>query len=376
MSLDKYILYDPLKSNKLSSLPDKEGCYLILLRPNHTFIENEKIPIVPIFTSIDYSNEILNVVFIGIAQNMREELTNHLFGKTGSYSLFGKLIGCLMGYTLRIDETSSATEGSGGFSIRAEKSIKKWIKENLLFLYNVDKEQQYTEQDMIEAYNPPLNVINNHNKINSQYRNKLLRLSNKTKSKAKSSQRNNAYNTSSVDIHKLLLSQEKIAQKQLTDGQVAFCPQCGIKIQVLDVMKNEKELVCPICGLRFMNPLYITTENGGLKNWFFDKNGITTTKGGIFIAAVICILIFMFSNVDTSVDTNSESYKRGAIRYYLKREYLKDPDSYKPIDWEFTQSGDKYYVRHKYRAKNSFGGYVVEEKTFVFDTDGNMTVLN
>ena len=372
MPLDKYILYDPLKSNRLSNLPDKEGCYLILLRPNHTFIENEKIPIVPIFTSIDYSNEILNVVFIGITQNIREEFTNHLLGKTGSYSLFGKLIGCLLGYTLRLDKTSSTMEENARFSIRAERSIKKWIKENLLFLYNVDKEQQYTEQDMIQAYNPPLNVLNNPNKINSQYRKKLLMLSNKSITKTKSSKRNRTNNLPSlVDSN-----QEEITIKQLKDEQVVFCPQCGVRIQVLDILKKEKELVCPICGLRFFNPLYDNIGNEGLRNWFFDKNGITTTKGGIFIAAVICILIFIFSNVDTSIDPNSESYKRGAVWHYLKREYLEDPDSYEPIDWEFTQSGDKSYVRHKYRAKNSFGGYVVEEQTFVFDADGNMTILN
>jgi len=32
----------------------------------------------------------------------------------------------------------------------------------------------------------------------------------------------------------------------------------------------------------------------------------------------------------------------------------------------------KYWVRHKYRAKNSFGGYVIENKIFYLDEQGNV----
>jgi hypothetical protein len=30
-------------------------------------------------------------------------------------------------------------------------------------------------------------------------------------------------------------------------------------------------------------------------------------------------------------------------------------------------------VRHKYRAKNGFGGYMVEERIFMLDSTGNVT---
>jgi uncharacterized membrane protein YkgB len=65
------------------------------------------------------------------------------------------------------------------------------------------------------------------------------------------------------------------------------------------------------------------------------------------------------------------------VECYLKREYLKDPDSYEGIEWSKVQKDNsnslyKYYVRHKYRAKNSFGGYVVEEKIFYLDQSGNV----
>lgn len=40
-----------------------------------------------------------------------------------------------------------------------------------------------------------------------------------------------------------------------------------------------------------------------------------------------------------------------------KQQNLKNPDSYQGIDWSPVESlGNNYAVRHKYRAKNSFGG--------------------
>ena len=54
---------------------------------------------------------------------------------------------------------------------------------------------------------------------------------------------------------------------------------------------------------------------------------------------------------------------------------LKDPDSLEFIEWspvEKTVTGD-FRVRVKYRAKNSFGGYMVENKIFVLDSSGSVS---
>ena len=64
------------------------------------------------------------------------------------------------------------------------------------------------------------------------------------------------------------------------------------------------------------------------------------------------------------------------MKFFLKHNYLKDPDSYEAIEWiafgTYNKENDTYFALHKYRAKNSFGGYVVEEKVFVLDKDGNV----
>lgn len=61
------------------------------------------------------------------------------------------------------------------------------------------------------------------------------------------------------------------------------------------------------------------------------------------------------------------------VEKYLKKN-LKDPKSYEGIEWSKvteTESGG-YMVRHKYRAKNSFGGYVVKNQVFMIDSEGNV----
>lgn len=65
---------------------------------------------------------------------------------------------------------------------------------------------------------------------------------------------------------------------------------------------------------------------------------------------------------------------------YIKSNYLNDPDSYKAISWSevFKLNDTKeigfpcYQVRHKFRAKNAFGGYVTEEKLFKLDYQGKV----
>jgi hypothetical protein len=67
------------------------------------------------------------------------------------------------------------------------------------------------------------------------------------------------------------------------------------------------------------------------------------------------------------------------VEDYIKNN-LNDPDSYESVSWSevFKLNDTKeigfasYQVRHKYRAKNAFGGYVTEEKLFKLDYQGNV----
>jgi hypothetical protein len=104
----------------------------------------------------------------------------------------------------------------------------------------------------------------------------------------------------------------------------------------------------------------------------------------IIIAVVIGIYGAMSGDSEKTSSDNTEIVSNSAydasvyqVEQYLKREYLKDPDSYEGIEWSKVQKDNtnslyKYYVRHKYRAKNGFGGYAVEEKIFYLDQSGNV----
>jgi hypothetical protein len=76
-------------------------------------------------------------------------------------------------------------------------------------------------------------------------------------------------------------------------------------------------------------------------------------------------------------DVVKNSAWNGSVRQverYLKREILKDPDSYQSIEWSQVQKMENggYMVRHTFRAKNSFGGYAVSTYGFILDSEGNV----
>ena len=105
----------------------------------------------------------------------------------------------------------------------------------------------------------------------------------------------------------------------------------------------------------------------------------------LFLSAVVIGAFLLFaagSGNDDSSSTNetqevvyNSSWDSSVrqVKDYLKKN-LKDPNSYESIEWSnvIKQSDGSFIVRHKYRAKNSFGGYVVENKVFALDQNGNV----
>lgn len=60
---------------------------------------------------------------------------------------------------------------------------------------------------------------------------------------------------------------------------------------------------------------------------------------------------------------------------YIK-EQLKDPDSYKHIKTTYQDNKDVILISTQYRAKNSFGGYVVSTATATAKIDGTLITVN
>lgn len=98
----------------------------------------------------------------------------------------------------------------------------------------------------------------------------------------------------------------------------------------------------------------------------------------IVIIAVVYFISSLSGNSTESTNTPKEVVYNSSwdasvrqVEQYLK-DNLKDPGSYEGIEWSKVTKLDNgnFMVRHKYRAKNSFGGYVVDNKIFILSPTG------
>jgi hypothetical protein len=143
------------------------------------------------------------------------------------------------------------------------------------------------------------------------------------------------------------------------------CPVC--KQLILDIWGTD----CPYCrrnipSVKKRSPNRI-------------PNIIGFTFVGIIIFGFLYNFIFTGRSTDISIVHNS-AYDGSVyeVETYLKIN-LKDPSSYESINWGKVIELEKdhtvphrYVVRHKYRAKNSFGGYVINNQIFYLDDYGKV----
>lgn len=173
------------------------------------------------------------------------------------------------------------------------------------------------------------------------------------------------------------------------------CPHCKATLSVPDEYKTDKRLHCSKCNNDFDN-MYKPKANNFQKNIkpvqfsnvYESETGNNkqnnkyefSLKGKIITTIIIFALAIWGYNACGDSDTTKRSVENakwdGSVRQvelYLKNN-LKDPDSYKSIQWGSVrqQNDGSYVVWHKFRAKNSFGGYVVYWMSFTLDSDGNV----
>ena len=93
------------------------------------------------------------------------------------------------------------------------------------------------------------------------------------------------------------------------------------------------------------------------------------------VSAILVLNAVYTPSESVSVPVVSNSQWDGSVKQvkqWLNRN-LKDPDSLQIIEWSpVYKSDDVYYVRVKYRAKNSFGGYTVSNFIFTLDSHGTI----
>lgn len=112
----------------------------------------------------------------------------------------------------------------------------------------------------------------------------------------------------------------------------------------------------------------------------------------IFFLYSIILMLVLASLLGTNNSSNSTDKQKTSLPYELQNSSwdasvpavmrwfqanLKDPESFKAIEWSPTKkvNDNSYFVRCKYRAKNSFGGYVVENRVFFMNAKGEIILI-
>lgn len=163
MKPSEFILFDP-HINSPMDVPDACGNYIIVLKQGSHLPKTSITPIMSKFKGY-------NVIYTGIAgKSLRNrDVKNHFSGNAGGSTL-RKSLGCLMGYGFIPRDKCNPDNGKVKFSDKDETALSIWMIKNLLLFYNVNDDYASHELELINKYNPPLNLKDNHNPINAEYR--------------------------------------------------------------------------------------------------------------------------------------------------------------------------------------------------------------
>lgn len=144
------------------------------------------------------------------------------------------------------------------------------------------------------------------------------------------------------------------------------CKECGTKI-------SSSAKACPLCGKEL------------LRNKQFGCGTIIV----IIIFASFIYSQFSEKTTPTKASQSPQDPRKVTIEKafspwdgshrqlesYIKKN-LKDPDSYQHIETRYADNGNTITVTTKYRAKNSFGGYVIESSVATANIDGTLITVN
>lgn len=174
---DSFIFFDPMK-DCCSTLPNIPGNYLIVLRPSSQLPQSG---ITPELRTVEYENIKYEVIYTGISNaGIRDrDYKQHFAGNNAGKSTLRKSLGCLMGFTKISRDKNKSRNKKTKFNKEDEEALSVWMKENLLLLYctgNSTEEIDKWEQELINLYNPPLNLLHNKNIVNKEYRANLKKL--------------------------------------------------------------------------------------------------------------------------------------------------------------------------------------------------------
>lgn len=161
--------FDP-KLDEESKIDNSPGNYILCLR------KNAKLPtvsIAPTLTKFDG----LNVIYTGIAGGSlrMRDFRQHFKGNNAGRSTLRKSLGVLFGYK-QIPRDKDPATGKTKFNQKDEQELTDWMLENIIMFFLPTDDFNTIEIMLINHFNPPLNLKDNHNNINANFRQLLSSL--------------------------------------------------------------------------------------------------------------------------------------------------------------------------------------------------------
>lgn len=161
--------FDPKLDSEIK-IPGQPGNYIVCLCKGSILPSVDIIPKMKKFAG-------LNVVYTGIAsQNLRErDYRQHFTGNNAGRSTLRKSIGSLMGLK-KISRDKDPSTGKTKFTASDESKLSRWMLSNLVLYFYANKYFNRFEDELIQHFNPPLNLQGNNNSVNADFRNLLSKL--------------------------------------------------------------------------------------------------------------------------------------------------------------------------------------------------------
>lgn len=172
MDTKAFQLFDCLKMDS-KVLPNVAGNYIFLLREGCLL---PQIEIEPVITKVEIAGKLYQAIYTGIASNnlRQRDYRQHFIGNDASKSTLRKSLGCLFGYDF-IPRNAGDTKHKK-FKTQDEAALSEWMKNNLLLAYIEIADPDALEDKLISELNPPLNLRQNNNVTNAEYRELLSKL--------------------------------------------------------------------------------------------------------------------------------------------------------------------------------------------------------
>lgn len=171
VAFEEFTAFDPRREG-VNSIPEEPGNYVVLVRDMYSF------PTIGYSLHCETFNQ-MSVIYVGSAKDsIRECIVNKHFSSNSELSTLRQSLGCLFRLKTHKQDSSSTRDKEGFFSIQDEAWLFNWMKEYLVFYYFPNDNPAELESELIKRLNPPLNIKNNRNKENSDFRSALKDLMN------------------------------------------------------------------------------------------------------------------------------------------------------------------------------------------------------